>query len=654
MLKKKYLLSILFLLVSVSTAKAQVQSGASYEEIRERGESLLSSARYKEAIIYYRSYISSYPGKINFKIGIAYYYLQQYDSATTYFKRAEVWANQSGDTELLAMINSNSGAIYKRLGNFEESLKSYVKALKVYETLNDSASMAITHYNIALNYKELAVYEKAVNYLLKAEKWFDAQKVNDYLAKAYQSLGNILREQGDYDASLDYHKKALAIKNRSSDDADMVASLNDVANTYKKKEDYKEAEGYYRRALSFGVEEHKATLLDNLGEVMLRQNRLDSAGKYLHKSLVLRRANNNQKGIATTLTELGELYFKKGDHTKAAEFLAQSEKLAFQLNYKDVLLSNYKTQQLLLEATSRYKEANEVGKAYYKLDKELFNQERENIINGLRIAYETEQKEQQIEILSGDKKVQELNLRKEKQKNRYLITLAFLLMVISILAIFAYRNKQKLVRIEQKQVEIEQSLRLDTQHRTKNFLQTLISLLRFLEKQVKDKQARELLNENQKRVEAMIMINNSLGKKTGEDFMVFDFSSFLRELITNLKTSLLPNGKKIELQLILEDLSLSGKKANPLALIVNELITNAFKYGLLNNDHPELIVKLNKKGKDWMLVIHDNGPGLPENFEIDNLKSSGLRLIKMFAKQLDGDFVLKNEKGLKAELRFRV
>ncbi|MGB0177141.1 MAG: sensor histidine kinase, partial [Owenweeksia sp.] len=90
----------------------------------------------------------------------------------------------------------------------------------------------------------------------------------------------------------------------------------------------------------------------------------------------------------------------------------------------------------------------------------------------------------------------------------------------------------------------------------------------------------------------------------------------------------------------------------PLGLIINELITNAFKYGLQNQARPKLRIFMRCEDDTLLLSITDNGPGISE--ENEEVKTKGLKLVRLFAQQLNGSVDLENDNGLKATVKVKI
>ena len=198
---------------------------------------------------------------------------------------------------------------------------------------------------------------------------------------------------------------------------------------------------------------------------------------------------------------------------------------------------------------------------------------------------------------------------------------------------------------ERKQAETQQRLLLnELNHRTKNNMQILQSLLFSAAKNAKDAEARRVLGEATGRVAAMAAAQRVLYGET--DASRFSADEFMRA-VTDTVRHTLPQ----EVSIVCETASgvLSNDAAMPLALIFNELVTNAAKHGARGAAEPTIRVGLANRGDAFELYVEDDGPG----FEFDEVRSrsSGLRLVAGLARQLNGSFEVTRSPS-RARLRF--
>jgi two-component sensor histidine kinase len=113
-----------------------------------------------------------------------------------------------------------------------------------------------------------------------------------------------------------------------------------------------------------------------------------------------------------------------------------------------------------------------------------------------------------------------------------------------------------------------------------------------------------------------------------------------------------------------ENLFFDMDTAVPLGIIVNELVSNSFKYAFSGKDKGEIKIELHreengeckKEGQstNLTLMVSDNGVGIPENLDIEDLDSLGLQLVTSLVGQLDGKLELKRNNGTEFTVRFTV
>ncbi len=203
-------------------------------------------------------------------------------------------------------------------------------------------------------------------------------------------------------------------------------------------------------------------------------------------------------------------------------------------------------------------------------------------------------------------------------------------------------------------------------HRIKNNLQVISSLLDLQADKFDNPRVIEAFRESQNRVISMALIHEELYKGEGTDAL--DFSTYIRELTENLFQTYSLKSKNIHLSMDLEEnVFLNMDTGIPLGIVINELVSNSLKHAFLGKDRGEIQIKLHreknskyKKEKEanransFILVVSDNGVGIPENLDIKNVDSLGIQLITTLADQLDGEFELKRNNGTEFTMRFTV
>jgi PAS domain S-box-containing protein len=212
--------------------------------------------------------------------------------------------------------------------------------------------------------------------------------------------------------------------------------------------------------------------------------------------------------------------------------------------------------------------------------------------------------------------------------------------------------------------KIEIVRKQEIHHRIKNNLQVISSLLdlqseMFRDKEeIKDSEVLEAFRNSQNRVISMALIHEELYK--GGGFETLNFSSYIEELAKSLLQSYSIGNIDISLKIdLVENAFFDMDNAIPLGIIVNELVSNSFKHAFPGRDKGEIQIKLQREeGEDcsstFVLSVSDNGVGIPENLDIENLESLGLQLVTSLVDQLDGELELKRNNGTEFTIRFTV
>ena len=213
-------------------------------------------------------------------------------------------------------------------------------------------------------------------------------------------------------------------------------------------------------------------------------------------------------------------------------------------------------------------------------------------------------------------------------------------------------RKRAQVRIE-KALEEKTVLLNELHHRVKNNLQMISSLLNLQANSSDDARLREVLNECQNRVKAMGLTHQLLYEH--KDFSRVDLGEYLSRLSQLLLSTYRAHGKGVKLELVLppERHYVGLEKAIPCGLAVNELVTNAFKHAFPAERQGTIIVSLAAgSNNEVVLTIADDGIGLPPGFNINTIKSLGLRLVPLLTEQLRGTLAMDASAGSSFALRF--
>lgn len=254
-------------------------------------------------------------------------------------------------------------------------------------------------------------------------------------------------------------------------------------------------------------------------------------------------------------------------------------------------------------------------------------------------------------------KEKELELEFAEKKSTFYIVIASLIgLALFFTALLLIKNKKQTKQLNSQNKQINEALNenkllvKEIHHRVKNNFQMVSSLLDLQTRDIEDEKAKELAKEGQNRIKSMALIHQKLYQK--EDGLI-DFSDYLKILVNQIKT-LFTGEQEVEVHLKAEDLNLDVDTALPLGLIVNELLTNTFKYGLKDLQKNIIQIEVNQQENGmYNMIFSDNGSGLKQGLDIKKAKSLGLKLITRLTRQLQGDLIYKYDNGAKFEITFK-
>lgn len=283
------------------------------------------------------------------------------------------------------------------------------------------------------------------------------------------------------------------------------------------------------------------------------------------------------------------------------------------------------------------------------LHEKIYSEDLTNSLYNYKSEQEIKQKELEIEY------------HKEKG-NLYIVIALVLVFAFLVLAFIIYKmlKQTKELKIKNKKIEEQRDaiskkekekalLLKEVHHRVKNNFQIVSSLLELQTKGIEDKKALELAEEGKNRVKSMALIHQRLYQN---DDLLIDFDEYIQSLVKDI-SSMYGKDKNPKINLNIPDYKFDIDTAIPLGLIINELITNAYKYGFSNKEQTLDIEISKEENENYLLKIKDNGLGLPESFDFSKAKSLGLRLVRRLSKQLHGSTTYSYDKGSLFSVMFK-
>ncbi|MBS1761229.1 MAG: sensor histidine kinase [Bacteroidetes bacterium] len=277
-------------------------------------------------------------------------------------------------------------------------------------------------------------------------------------------------------------------------------------------------------------------------------------------------------------------------------------------------------------------------------------------------AYLTEQSRMEVIKISqiSEQYQNEKNGSIIKSKEQMILFIGITLAIISLGSVILFRKNRQINRqnrIINKQVldlsktlEQKQVLLSELQHRVKNNLQHVISILEIQKESVDFNNIDELIRGNQNRIHSMALLHKKLNVSDNVDEV--DLKKYITDLSELVKESYDDHKKKISLNVVCELTSVSLEKALPLGLMITELVSNSMKHAFKNRNIGIINIELKKDrvSGQSMLLYSDNGEGF--DFNKKNEKGLGQELINGLIDQLDGTVHTNSQNGFELMVSF--
>jgi len=374
------------------------------------------------------------------------------------------------------------------------------------------------------------------------------------------------------------------------------------------------------------------------------------------------------RGLAHDSSEIGKIahldiakFYVSQHKYKEAAYYSNNLKVGDALVLKDLEWLRFKIDS----AGGRFPAAIGHFQRYKVINDSIFTISKTKQIQQLQIEFETEKKDKDIKILKSTSLIQQAKVQKANGMRN--ITFGGVLILGLFLALLynSYRFKQRkndslnqLVEEKDQLLVEKDSLLLEKQwllkeihHRVKNNLQIVMGLLQRQSAYIDNHVALSAIQNSENRMRSIALIHQKLYQS--ESLNLISMPEYIDELIQHLKDSF-DLGSRINFEKSIDAIFLDVSQAVPLGLILNEAITNAIKYGYPNQTCGIVQVFLSKiNGEQNMLLIKDNGTGLPKGFNLEKIDSMGMNLMKGLSKQLCGSFEIVEDGGLLIKIGFK-
>jgi two-component sensor histidine kinase/tetratricopeptide (TPR) repeat protein len=537
-----------------------------------------------------------------------------YREADSLFNKAvEIIRYEPDSLAIMEMMISRS-SMYKDEGKFNQALKTLMSVLDYYtETKNLNGQLWTSAYLVEF-YRYTSNAELCLKFINSGELIIATADNLDLSAKAYL----LCRKASYYSEFINNndstkHHLQIALKAAEKANNRYILALNQ--NEYGRllsRTSPNNAENilYYLSAARDNMlaEErfrNYSTVLQSIALYYVRNGSPELAVKPTLEAIDLGERNDWRGPMDDTYRLAGEVYYELGQYQQSATYMNKA------------LAASY----------NRLRESHsiEVNELTASLEKNI-----------------AEQKLSEMRIATQIAEERASNNRKALIATIVISLFSIIIAAVSALLFFRFRKKNALLRSQQETIKntnaklndaIDQKnvLYKELNHRVKNNLTILSGLVYLQESGEKSEKQKDLYKTLRERIQSMALVHQNLYKFN--EALKINFQEYLRQLIPNIAAAF-SNGVKTSTEISCDNLIIEMDEAVPLALIINEIITNSFKHAFRAGTIGQ--IQLWSEITDGKRVIHyrDNGPGMPDNYENLNTQSLGMRLVKLMTLQL--------------------
>lgn len=586
--------------------------------------------------------------------------IENIEKALAAFKKA-------GQKKKMADLLVYFGAHYYYLGEFKEALHKYDEAKKIYTAIG-SNDLQNFYSQVFKTYSKLGLYQEAIKYGQLAVKYGERNKDAFFMADDYNHLGYAYYYVENYELALECHKKSFALSLKVFPDYMNFYIANSIIKEMLKLKKLKEAKLFLDTELkSQQIKDDRDLIWYRISQINVYDalGNLKLADKYCKEVMYLQEKNKKNllqiSSFEVNNTIISHL-FKMKNYELGLKYQQINKATSAKIKDINIIMNGYLMEFKLDSASGNYMSAISSLKNYHKIKDSLFNEVKSYQISNLEVKFQTENKDQNIQLLTKESALQKAKIQSDKVAKLIAGLVLFLVLIITGLIFRGYQNKkesnkkleasknriEKKNKILQNVVQEKEWLLKEIHHRVKNNLQVVMSLLNTQSSFLKDESAVMAIKESQNRINSMSLIHQRLYQSEG--LSCIKMPEYIKELISHLKDSYPVNYNFV---VAVEDIEMHVSQAIPIGLILNEGITNAIKYAFPNEEKGTITVTLNHFEDDYFrLEIADNGVGIEGEIDISKYNSLGMKLIEGLSRDLNGKFEIINSNGLKIRITF--
>jgi two-component system, sensor histidine kinase PdtaS len=616
----------------------------------------------------YSDIIARLSKKNNYKKGWGFYYInlsalevyQNNEKAILYAKRAKAFLATENDNFHYLLAVRFLAFAYVANSQLKEAIQELEQHLALLYTIDNNNLKVRFYYILGAAYTSNSQPSKAILALKKAVQFFNVSTNNENKLSVYSAISSVYEYLEFYDESLNYLNQAQlvceSVYNRNILYHQQVSIFLDMGlfdKAYplaqKNYNFFNDAKGTFGYFIS----------LHDLALCNLVKKKYALA---LSQLKITEKAKDNNEIVLLSSTKIARCYFELKQFKKAKDYIDKVVAKVDVLTDNHAKLDVFLTKSDVESALHNYERALFFKDKYASLSQQMNKTLKQEQVLVLQADLSITEKENKIKTMQVT--ALQKNSQIDKQR-RYLmyggigLVLALLGIVVFIKVYRTIKHKNNLINIKnvalsvanqevEKSLTVKETLLKEIHHRVKNNLQLVMSLL-YVQSKEKGTSMEDFLEISQSRIISMSLIHENLYQT--DDLSKVDFKEYVNSLTQSILGSYNKLQKDIQLNIEVEGIYLDIQTAIPLGLIINELISNAYKHAFVNKNKGTILLALKHKDNSFELVLEDNGVGMTDT--LATKKTLGLELVKQLVDQINGILKIDGTTGMRYHIEFK-
>lgn len=533
------------------------------------------------------------------------------------------------------MALANRGITYENQGNYADALKDFLSVIKISEEIGSKTGMANGHLECGNVYYLQGNAPEALKNYMKARDFNEQAGEKSGVGNAYMGMGAVYMQQNNFNDALAAFASSLKIQQELGNRRGIAYCYGNMALLNYYQRNYADALRNNFAALEICKETGDDLGITNAYNTMAiiyySQGNYADALHYNMASLKMKEKTGDKMGMAVSYINLGQVNTRLRNFATAKKYLNDALTLSKEIGYKEGIRDTYQSLADLDSTSGDYGESLANYKFFTLYKDSLINEASNRHLNEMKTKYESEQKDKEISLLTKDKQISALEIKKQTWLRNSLIAG---LVLMSIILFFMYRSYH--TRQQLKLQTLRNKIASDLHDDVGSTLSSISIFSEIAQQQSNEvtPMLRQIGDSSRKMLEAMADIVWTINPENDQFEKIIDrMRLFAFELL---------GAKKIDFEFQADDaiakMKLPMNVRQNVYLIFKEATNNMVKY----SDANKVLFSIRRTSGNLMLTIRDNGKGFDVNHAT---QGNGLKNMKKRAEDIGARLLLESEPG---------